>query len=59
MECPRCNGLMMSQIYLQAMAEPDAWKCINCGNIICKKVSTIDFDSYSLFYHQEKIKNKK
>jgi transcription elongation factor Elf1 len=56
MECPRCNGLMIVQSFLQAMAELDSWKCINCGNIVTKKTNTIDFDSYSLFYHQEKMK---
>lgn len=56
MECPRCNGLMVVQSFLQPMTELDSWKCINCGNIVTKKTNTIDFDSYSIFYQQEKIK---
>jgi transcription elongation factor Elf1 len=54
MECPRCNGLMVLQSFFQAMTELDSWKCVNCGNILIKKTNTIEFDSYSLFYHQEK-----
>lgn len=56
MKCPRCEGLMIIQSFNQAIAELDSWKCVNCGNILVKKTETIEFDSYSMFYHQEKIK---
>lgn len=56
MKCPRCNGLMIVQSVFQIMSELDSWKCINCGNILVKKTNTIEFDSYSIFYHQEKSK---
>jgi hypothetical protein len=54
MECPRCNGLMIAQSFVHALAEPEAWKCINCGNVLSKKEKTLEFDSFSMFYHQQK-----
>lgn len=56
MECPRCHGFMVIQSFFEATAELDSWKCLNCGNILTKKTNTIEFDSYSIFYQQEKNK---
>ena len=50
---------MINQYFLQTISEADAWKCINCGNIISRKEKTLESDTFSLFYHQEKIKKKK
>ena len=58
MKCPRCEGLMITQAFLQSLADFEAWKCINCGNILSKKEKNLEHDSFSIFYHQEK-KNKK
>ncbi len=58
MECPRCNGLMISQSLVHALSDPEAWKCINCGNIISRKEKNLEFDSFTLF-HQQKKDNKK
>ena len=35
------------------------WKCINCGKVVTKTDRKIEFDSFSLFYQQQKCKNKK
>jgi hypothetical protein len=40
MKCPRCEGLMITQAFLQSLADFEAWKCINCGNILSKKKKT-------------------
>ena len=35
------------------------WKCLNCGKIVVKREKTIEYDSFSMFYQQQKCKNRK
>lgn len=56
MKCPRCEGLMVIQSFMQSLSGGQAWKCINCGNVLAKKEKTLEYDSFSMFYHQEKTK---
>ncbi len=58
MKCPRCNGLIVSQALVHALSDPESWKCLNCGNVLCPKERTLEFDNFSLFHHQQKIKKR-
>lgn len=40
MECPKCNGLMMSERFSDFFLIFYAWKCINCGSIIDRTISS-------------------
>lgn len=40
MECPKCRGLMMSERFSDFFLIFYAWKCINCGSIIDRTIST-------------------
>lgn len=59
MKCPKCNGLMVIQSLFDHFINFESWKCLNCGKIIAKKEKTIEFDSFSIFNQQQKIKNRK
>jgi len=59
MKCPKCEGLMVSQSFSDHFMNFQAWKCVNCGNMIAKQEKTIEFDSFSVFYQQERVKKKK
>ena len=57
MQCTRCEGLMIAQSFMQSISvDGEAFKCVNCGNVIAKKEKTLEHDSFSAFYHQQKIK---
>jgi hypothetical protein len=49
---------MISQSVFDHFIDFEAWKCLNCGNVIVKKEKTIEFDSFSVFYQQERVKKK-
>jgi len=49
---------MISQSLIHALSDPEAWKCINCGNIISRKEKSLEFDSFTLFHQQQKDKKK-
>lgn len=34
MKCSKCNGFMFVERYYDYFLRFDAWKCINCGNIM-------------------------
>lgn len=59
MKCPKCSGLMVIQAFFDHFINFEAWKCLNCGNIVAKKEKTLEFDSFSVFNQQQKIKTKK
>lgn len=40
MECPKCKGLMMLERFSDFFLIFYAWKCINCGAIIDRTIST-------------------
>ena len=40
MECPRCKGLMMLERFSDFFLIFFAWKCINCGSILDRTIST-------------------
>jgi len=50
---------MVSQSFSDHFTNFHAWKCVNCGNIIAKQEKTIEFDNFSIFYQQERVKKKK
>ncbi len=58
MKCPRCEGLMIMQSFMQNLSDCEAWRCINCGNVIAKREKILEFDSFSMFYHQQKTKKQ-
>jgi len=59
MKCRKCSGLMVQQLFFDHFLNFEGWKCLNCGKIISKKEKIIEFDAFSLFYQQQKCKNKK
>jgi uncharacterized Zn finger protein len=40
MQCPRCKGRMYSQRYIHFVKSFDAWKCVNCGEVIDQVILT-------------------
>jgi hypothetical protein len=59
MKCPRCNGFMTAQTFVQSISSTESWKCINCGNIVSGRDRTLEFGGFSLFQHQQKDRKKK
>lgn len=59
MRCPKCDGLMIIQSFFDHFIKFEAWRCVNCGNIIAKKERTIEYDVFSIFSQQLKQKNRK
>jgi len=49
---------MVMQSFFDHFLNFDGWKCLNCGKIVVKKEKTIEYDSFSIFYQQQKCKNK-
>jgi len=58
MKCKKCDGLMVLQSFFDHFLNFDGWKCLNCGKIIVKKEKSIEFDAFSIFYQQQKCKNR-
>ena len=58
MKCKKCGGLMVLQSFFDHFLNFEGWKCLNCGKIIVKKAKTIESDSFSIFYQQQKCKNR-
>ncbi len=58
MKCKKCDGLMVLQLFFDHFLNFDGWKCLNCGKIILRKDKTIEFDTFSIFYQQQKCRNK-
>lgn len=58
MKCKKCNGLLVLQTFFDHFFNYQGWKCLNCGKVIIKKEQTIEADVFSLFYQQQKYKNK-
>lgn len=58
MKCKKCDGLMVLQSFFDHFLNFEGWKCLNCGKIIVKKEKTIEYDSFSIFYQQQKCKNR-
>jgi hypothetical protein len=40
MECPKCKGMMMLERFSDFFLVFYAWKCLNCGAIIDRTIST-------------------
>jgi len=59
MKCKKCSGLMVLQTFFDHFLNFEGWKCLNCGKVVPKKEKTIEFDAFSIFYQQQKCKNKK
>jgi hypothetical protein len=59
MKCKKCSGLMVLQSFFDNFLNFEGWKCINCGKVIPRKEKTIELDAFSIFYQQQKCKNKK
>jgi len=58
MKCKKCDGLMVMQSFFDHFLNFEGWKCLNCGKVVVKKEKTIEYDSFSIFYQQQKCKNK-
>jgi hypothetical protein len=58
MKCVKCDGLMVLQSFFDHFLNFEGWKCLNCGKIVLKKEKTIEYDSFSVFYQQQKCKNR-
>ena len=58
MKCQKCDGLLVLQTFFDNPLNFEGWKCLNCGKIILKKEKTIEYDSFSLFYQQQKARNR-
>ncbi len=58
MNCKKCGGTMVLQSFFDHFLNFEGWKCLNCGKIIIKKEKTIEYDSFSIFYQQQKCKNR-
>jgi len=58
MKCKKCDGLMVLQSFFDHFLNFEGWKCLNCGKIIVRKDKTIEYDSFSIFYQQNKCKNR-
>jgi len=58
MKCKKCGGLMVLQSFFDHFLNFDGWKCLNCGKIILKKGKSIEFDTFSIYYQQQKFRNK-
>ncbi|MGB8467897.1 MAG: hypothetical protein WCE21_02745 [Candidatus Babeliales bacterium] len=59
MKCKKCAGLMVLQSFFDQFLNFEAWKCLNCGKIVPRKEKTIETDAFTIFYQQQKCKNKK
>ena len=59
MKCNKCDGLMILQSFFDHFLNFEGWKCLNCGRVIVKKEKTIEYDSFSIYYQQQKCKNRK
>ena len=59
MKCRKCSGLMVQQSFFDHFLNFDGWKCLNCGKVVVKKEKSLEFDAFSIFYQQQKCKNKK
>ena len=49
---------MIAQSFFDHYLNFDGWKCINCGKIIARKEKIIEFDAFSIFYQQQKNRDK-
>lgn len=49
---------MILQSFFDHFLNFDGWKCLNCGRIILRKENNIEFDSFSIFYQQNKSRNR-
>jgi hypothetical protein len=58
MKCQKCEGLLILQSFFDNPLNFEGWKCLNCGKIVLKKEKPIEYDSFSLFYQQQKSKNR-
>ncbi len=58
MDCKKCGGLMVLQSFFDQLLNFDGWKCLNCGRIILKKGKALELDAFSIFYQQQKSKNR-
>lgn len=58
MKCKKCEGLLVLQTFFDHFLNYQGWKCLNCGKIILKKEQNLEADVFSLFYQQQKCKNK-
>jgi hypothetical protein len=56
MKCTKCHGLMILQVFFDHFLNYEGWKCLNCGKVIVKKEKSVEFDSFSIFYQQNKTK---
>ncbi|MFZ5953694.1 MAG: hypothetical protein ACOYT8_01190 [Candidatus Dependentiae bacterium] len=58
MKCKRCGGLMVLQSFFDHFLNFDGWKCLNCGKVVLKKDKSIEFDTFSIYYQQQKCRNR-
>ena len=58
MKCKKCGGLLVLQTFFDHSLNFEGWKCLNCGKIFLKKEKTIEYDSFSIFYQQQKCRNR-
>ncbi len=59
MKCTKCGGLMVLQSFFDHFLNFEGWKCLNCGKIVVKKEKTLEYDSFSMFYQQQKMQKQK
>lgn len=50
--------MMVMQSFFNQSVNFEGWKCLNCGNVIEKKKTTIKTDAFSIFYQRQKIKDE-
>lgn len=50
---------MVLQSFFDHFLNFDGWRCLNCGKIIARKNTALEYDAFGTFYQQQKCKNKK
>lgn len=50
---------MVLQSFFDHFLNFDGWRCLNCGKIIPRKNTALEYDAFGVFYQQQKCKNKK
>ena len=58
MKWKKCDGLLILQCFFDHFLNFEGWKCLNCGKIVLKKEKVLEPDSFSIFYQQNKNKNR-
>ena len=50
---------MIMQTFFDHFFNFSGWKCLNCGRIVPNKEKTLEYDAFSSFNQQQKVKNQR